>query len=258
MGGVSINPADPRPPSQQIAADLRTAIQAGELLPGHQLPSERDLVDRYGVAPQTARQAVALLKAEGLVVGLTGRGVFVRKPPPLVRVGSDRYARWRRDKGKAPFQAEVEALGLKWRQEVLELAEVPAPGWVADWFGIEPDTPVFVRRRRTWIEDMPTQLADSYYQLETVRGTPIMELNTGPGGGYARLEEKGYRLTRFREEIRLRMPSPDEVGSLRLSPGIPVAHLHRIAFTADGPVEVFEAIIAGDKHIFCYEFPATD
>jgi GntR family transcriptional regulator len=99
---MSIDPADPRPASQQIAADLRAAIRSGQLTPGHQLPSERELVDRYRVAPQTARQAVNLLKAEGLVSGLAGRGVFVRQPPAIVRVGSDRYARWHRDRGKAP------------------------------------------------------------------------------------------------------------------------------------------------------------
>lgn len=174
------------------------------------------------------------------------------------QVGSERCARWRRDEGKAPLQAEVESLGLKWGQEVLELGEVPAPEWVAAWFGIQPHIPVFVQRRRTWIEDAPTQLADSYYRLETVAGTAIREIDTGPGGGYARLEEKGYTLTRFREEIRLRMPSPDEARALWLGPGIPVAQLNRIAFTADGPVEVFESVAAGDKHIFCYEFPAPD
>ncbi|MGH7882838.1 MAG: GntR family transcriptional regulator [Candidatus Dormibacteraceae bacterium] len=255
---MSIDPSDLRSPSQQIAAGIRKEIREGRLAPGSQIPSERELVDRYGVAPQTARQAVALLKTEGLVIGRTGRGVFVREQPLLIRVGSDRYARWRRDMGKAPFQAEIEAMGLTPKQDILELGEVPAPRWVADWFTIEPETPVFVRRRKTWVEDTPTQIADSYYQLDTVQGTRIQEVDTGPGGGYARLEEKGYRLTHFREEIRIRMPTPEEAGAIRLAPGVPVAHLHRIAFTADGPIEVFEAILAGDKHTFAYDFPAPD
>jgi hypothetical protein len=39
-----------------------------------------------------------------------------------LRIWTDRYARWRRDQGKAPLQAEVEELGLDWHQEMLEIA----------------------------------------------------------------------------------------------------------------------------------------
>lgn len=76
-----------------------------------------------------------------MVVGMPGRGVFVRERPPVLRVGSDRYARWRLVQGKAPLQAEEEELGLKWRQEVLELAEVPAPDWIATWYEVDPGAP---------------------------------------------------------------------------------------------------------------------
>lgn len=255
---MAIDRTDPRSPSRQIADDLRDAIRSGDLGPGERLPSERELVEKYGTALQTARQAVNALKAEGLVEGQAGRGVFVRKQPPLIRVGSDRYARWRRDEGKAPLQAEAEQRGLEWRQEVLGLAAVPAPEWVSRWFDIEPGTDVFVRRRRTWIEGMPTQLADSYYLLDDVRDTRIMQEDTGPGGGYARLEEQGLKLARFREEITIRMPTPDELRGLQLGPGIPVAELHRIAYSKERPIEVFQSIMAGNSHVFAYEFDAPE
>jgi len=255
---MSIDPSDPRPPSRQIADNLRRAIREGELAPDDRLPSERELVATYGTASQTTRQAVALLKAEGLVEGRAGRGVFVRKQPPMMRMGSERYARHRRTKGVAPFQAEVEAMGLNWRQEVLELATVPAPDWVAEWFALKPRTKLFVRRRRMWIENIPTQLADSYYRLEDVKDTRIMQEDTGPGGGFARLEDKGLKLERFREEIAIRMPTPDEARGLRLGPGIPIAELHRITFTLNRAVEVFRSILAGHSHVFAYEFPAPE
>ncbi|MBC3844581.1 GntR family transcriptional regulator [Streptacidiphilus sp. 4-A2] len=260
---MHIDPTDSRSPSRQIADDLRAQITAGVLAPGDQLPSERQLVETYGTAAQTARKAISLLKSDGLAEGERGRGVFVKRPKPMVRVGSDRYARHLRTGGQAPFQAEVESMGLEWRQEILELAEVPAPDWVAQWFEIPAGSRVFVRRRRTWIETMPTQLADSYYELDTVAGTRLLEEHTGPGGGYARLEEAGFKLTRFREELETAMPTPSEVKALQLRPGVPVVHLHRIAFStkegdAERPVEVFEAVMAGDSHKFAYEFPAPE
>jgi GntR family transcriptional regulator len=256
---VSIDRTDPRSPSRQIADALRAEIDAGTLEPGAKLPSERQLVETFGVAPQTARQAVAVLKSEGLVEGQAGRGVFVRKAPPIVRVGSDRYARHWRDKGKAPMQAEMEERGLNWKQEVLELAAVGAPEWVAGWFDIEPESPVFVRRRRTWVEGAPTQLADSYYLLADVEGTAIQQEDTGPGGGFARLEEKGLTLRRFREELEVRMPTPDEARGLQLTgQGIPVVELHRISYTDDRPVEVFRSVMVGRGHVFAYEFDASE
>lgn len=259
MGGVTINPADPRTPSEQIADVLRAAIQAGDLPPGGKLPSERQLAAKYAVSTTTVARAVDRLRDEGLVVTRPGAGRYVREARQVVRVGSDRYARWRRTAGKAPFQAEMEEAGIEWRQEILELAEVPADELVAHWLGVEPGEPVWVRRRRTWAAGEPTQLADSYYRLDVVQGTLIQEENTGPGGGHARLEELGHRIARFREEIRVRMPSNDEIQALHLRAGTPVAELYRITYTTTGEVvEFFRAVLAGDRHVFGYEFDAPE
>lgn len=255
---MSIDPTDPLSPSKQIATALRAEIESGALAPGSKLPSERELGERYNVALQTAREAMKLLKNEGLVIGQAGRGVFVRTTPPLIRFGIERFSRAKRAAGLAAQQSEAAALGLSSRQEVLELAEVPAPEWVAKWYDIEPGAPVFKRSRREWVNDQPNQVADSFYRPEIVEGTAIKELSTGPGGSYARLEERGHLLTRFHEEIRTRMPNPDEVRQLRLPPGTPVVAVLRVAMTADGPIEVFSSVMNGTSAVFVYEFDAPE
>jgi len=66
------------PPHRQIAAWLRTRIEAGEFRPGEDpLPSEKDLVDLFGVARDTARRAVQVLRDEGLVETIPHRGTYV-------------------------------------------------------------------------------------------------------------------------------------------------------------------------------------
>jgi GntR family transcriptional regulator len=256
---VTINPADSRTPAEQIADDLRAKINAGDLPPGARLPSERELAERYRVSSTTAVRAMERLRDEGLIDSKAGAGRFVRKPRQLVRVGSDRYARWRRTAGKAPFQAEMETAGIEWRQEILELAEVPADDEAAHWLGVEPGELVWARRRRTWAEGEPTQLADSFYRLDVVADTAIRQEDTGPGGGHARLEDKGYRIVRFREEIRIRMPSNDESRELHLAGGTPVAELHRITYAEnDEVIEFFRSVMAGDRHVFGYEFEAPE
>lgn len=63
----------------QLAARLRDDIIAGRLQPGQRLPSETTLQQEFGLARQTVRRAVGVLRAEGLVVVQRGQGVFVRE-----------------------------------------------------------------------------------------------------------------------------------------------------------------------------------
>jgi DNA-binding GntR family transcriptional regulator len=62
---------------RRIAEDLRCQISSGELAPGQRVPSEAELMRRYGVSRGTARQGLALLEAAGLVRAVHGKGRFV-------------------------------------------------------------------------------------------------------------------------------------------------------------------------------------
>ncbi|MBF9132627.1 GntR family transcriptional regulator [Plantactinospora sp. S1510] len=63
---------------REIAQELREAIRSKSLPPGSPLPSETDVVKRWGVARVTARRALAALEAENLIETVPGRGRFVR------------------------------------------------------------------------------------------------------------------------------------------------------------------------------------
>jgi DNA-binding GntR family transcriptional regulator len=67
------------PQYRRIADDLRARITSGELRPGDALPSESALVERYGVARGTARQALAELEGAGLAEAVHGKGRYVRR-----------------------------------------------------------------------------------------------------------------------------------------------------------------------------------
>lgn len=66
---------------RQIADQLRSAIQSGYLLPGEQLPSEQEIIDQTNASRGTVRQAILVLKAEGLVETKQGSGNFVGQFP---------------------------------------------------------------------------------------------------------------------------------------------------------------------------------
>ncbi|MFE5810170.1 GntR family transcriptional regulator [Streptomyces sp. NPDC056491] len=80
MAAREIDPRAPEPPYRQIAADLIGEIARGELAPGRPLPSEKELTERYGVARNTARSALAVLRERGLIFTVTGRGSYVTDP----------------------------------------------------------------------------------------------------------------------------------------------------------------------------------
>ncbi len=105
----SVDPSSDRPVYKQIADRLRDSIASGELGPGAKLPSESALMREFDVSQGTARQALAILRGEGLVVAEHGRGVFVRSRPKTRRLAHDRFSRKHRERGKAAFLVEAEA-----------------------------------------------------------------------------------------------------------------------------------------------------
>lgn len=61
----------------RLADALRAAIRGGEIPVGGKLPSEAALTAEHGVSRTVVREAMAALRAEGLVASRQGAGVFV-------------------------------------------------------------------------------------------------------------------------------------------------------------------------------------
>ncbi|MFZ0015474.1 MAG: GntR family transcriptional regulator [Acidimicrobiia bacterium] len=76
-----------RPPRYELIADHLAALVA-EAEPGDRLPSEAELCEKFGVSRMTARQAVQILAADGLIERRRGAGTFVRSRPVPRDLGS--------------------------------------------------------------------------------------------------------------------------------------------------------------------------
>ena len=72
------------PAYQQVARDLRERIASAEFPVGSAIPSTARLREMYGVSITVVRAAVAELRADGLVTGYPGKGVFVSATPDVV------------------------------------------------------------------------------------------------------------------------------------------------------------------------------
>ncbi|WP_371479752.1 GntR family transcriptional regulator [Kitasatospora sp. NBC_00315] len=246
---------DRQPKYQRIANALKSSVESGEYRPGDRLPGENDLMETYGVARMTARQALGVLQSEGIAEARKGAGVFVRDFRPLRRRGIQRLAQGHWGSGRSIWSADLASRSLVVDQVTVEAQG--APEHVAGVLGVKPGAEMCVRHRRFVLDGKPVLISTSYLPAGLVAGTAITREDTGPGGTYARLAEIGAKPVHFREEIRSRMPAAEEAARLELPAGTPVILICRTAFAEEGqPVEVNEMVLDAASYVLEYDFDA--
>ncbi|MFD4242776.1 GntR family transcriptional regulator [Streptomyces sp. NPDC058525] len=258
--GVAVGGSKAVPRYLQIAEDIVQQIRAGSLKPGDQVPSESDMVERYGVSGGTVRKAMLEIRASGLVDTRHGKGSYVKSRPPVRHRSSDRFRRSLRQGGKAAYLAESEQSGAIAKVSVIFVGPMAAPEGIAQRLGVETGTQVLARRRLYFRNGVPVESATSYLPWDVVRDIPeLFAENPGGGGIYARLEEHGHVFAEFVETLQARPAAKAEASELALSPGAPVIHLVRNAVTDEGRVvEVCDTLMAADQFVFEYRMPASD
>lgn len=85
----------------QVIAQLRAQITSGEWPVGSRIPTEPELVEQFGVARNTVREAVRALAHAGMLDIRQGAGTFVRATSELAAVMRRRF-------GAAPLAEIVE------------------------------------------------------------------------------------------------------------------------------------------------------
>ena len=67
------------PKYYRIANDIVRAIVKGDILPGRRVPSENEIIKKYGVSNTTARKALQEVENVGWVTRVKGKGTFVQE-----------------------------------------------------------------------------------------------------------------------------------------------------------------------------------
>ena len=250
------------PASRRLARELRRQIIEGLIPAGERLPSERTLASQHRIARNTAREAIRILGDEGLVDAEQGRGVFVRTKPRLLRFGSNRYSRsLRSETGLSPYRAEVDKQGRTASVDCTSIERVAPPTNVAERLGVS-STSLSVVRRENWYyaDEEPMQVGVTYIPWTIAKGSVLgTSADMGKGSLYARFEERGHAITRIREEVSARMPTPDETRGLRIPDGVPVLDIVHTGIDQDGtPFEVTQFIMRSDHNALDYTMPVED
>lgn len=245
------------PPFRRIAETLRGDILAGRLEPGERLLSENELAEQHKTTRTTVRKAIALLRSEGLVASEQGRGAFVRPRPHLKMLLSGSNWRAHRDSGMSNFNAEAASQGKAATQQLLAVEETAAPAEIAERLVIPLHSPVIVRKRLFVVDGEPMQLCDGYYPVDLFRNTAVAEARRIRGGVHVLFEDPEgpirRRVTRFVEDLDVRLPVPSESEALAIPEGVPVVRVLRTAYDSNGAaLEVLDSLVPTDRFAFRY------
>lgn len=249
---------------EQLADELRAAIQSGRYKPGDKLPSTLDIMASTGVANLTVRGAYRVLVEEGLVEPVSKRGYYVRRPNAMNWNMTPAKRGRRAQAGPLDrWAGDADAAGLAHREDI-SVAIEPSSAMVlgqpvGQRLGLTAEARVLVRRAIRYTSraggpdaDQADSLADEYYPYDLVRDSPLA--GPGPVSTLEVLAGLGYHLAGHVDELRPRLATTEERRLLSLPQVSVTLELARTAHTADRePVLVMHQVRRGDGATFSYE-----
>lgn len=122
----------PRRLPDEVAVALTTAIEGGKLRPGDRLPTEAVLSERFGVARTVVREAISLLKYDGVVDSRRGVGTFITESGnrSAFRISPGCFEKRRQIVKLLQLRAEVQAgasalaAGMRTRDQMQRIEEL--------------------------------------------------------------------------------------------------------------------------------------
>ena len=212
------------PEYRRIRDQLRVQLENGEFKPGDRLPTERELVERFGVAHMTVRHAVDGLVRDGLVVRRRGSGTFVVHSRAISR-SMNRLQSFSDDVGRESTGARV--LGQSETDpspEVAEKLELPRAGKVVE-----------LVRLRT-IDGLPASIHKVYIPVRVAPALARTDMSNR--SLYEYLAETGVVLDRAEQRVFAVAADAWQARLLDVAPGSPLLAGERLTRdTNNQPVE---------------------
>jgi GntR family transcriptional regulator len=208
---------------------VRSLVEGAEA--GAPAPSERELVQRFGVARMTVRQAMDALVSEGLLERMPGRGTFVARP--------------RRRVGRlTSFTEDMERRGMLAESQTLVARREQAGPGVAKALGITQGDAVIHWKRLRHADGSPMCIEDAYLNEVLLPGFLQSAM---PTSLFDALAARGLRPTWAEDAITSDRASAEEAGLLQVAAGAPLLLVARRALAGDKPVEVSRAAYRADR-----------
>jgi GntR family transcriptional regulator len=261
---------------RQIADDLRCQIEAGELPPGAQLPTELELRQKYDASRNTIRDAIRWLITRGLVETRPGQGTFVieRIVPFVITLTGDpttltgdptalgdpgfTYVERGVPGGEADpdYDREVMASRRTPRASQPKIEIQLASALLASELSIVENAPVVSRHQERFIDGTPWSLQTSFYPMSLVeRGaTRLIQARNIPEGTVEYLRDSlDIKQAGYRDVIIVRAPDETETGFFKLPDDgrVSVLATRRTTYDQNGqPLRLTLSVYPADRNQF--------
>ena len=230
---------------EQVKRNLIDRIEAGNLEPGDQLPSEKELENEFGVSRVTVRRALQDLAHEDRIVRVAGKGSFVLQPKiePLTALTS--------------FNENMKAQGYNPSYRDTIVSHVTPPSEICNLLQISDSAKTLRIERLMLADGLPMAIQEAYlsYHLvaDSINFFTSEVLNNI--SLYKILElEVGIRLYRADEWVDASKARPDEADKLDITQGDSVMVIERLTFSeAEFPVEYVKLVFPAERYRYKVE-----
>ncbi|MEL7567570.1 MAG: GntR family transcriptional regulator [Dehalobacterium sp.] len=236
---MALERGEPLPLHYQITSDLRQAIKAGKWGVGELFPTDKELMENYGVSSTTVRRAVSELVHEGWLERIRGKGTFVRKE--AVEEKLERLT---------GFFEEVKSRGLKPGADVISIRPIDLTQEVVKK---NPQLSVFGEQRMLLIErvqkinDNPVVYVKSFWPWEY--GNRLTEFDLTKEAFYEIAEnELKLKLTNAEQTISAEVAHRKVAKYLDVPMGAPLLIMERVLYSDGKPVEFAVNIYRSDRY----------
>ena len=231
----------------QIAGEIRDSINQGIYQKGDKLPSEAKFSQQFAVNRHTIRQAIALLKVEGLLRVDKGRGMFVADKTIRYPIGK-----------RVRYNQALKVQGRQGRYDFIRSLEVPADTSVAKNLEIKQGEPVALIERLGFADSQPIIVATSYFPLklfpnllapENVKF--LQEIKS-----ISKLMQKLYNCDHIRRStsVSARLIQPQDARLLQLALNEPILLVESVNINqADQVIEYGVTRFSGDKVVLDFD-----
>ena len=235
------NRTDPLPLWAQVCADLRRRIDAGAFAAG--FPGELTLTEEYEVSRHTIREALRVLRGEGVLRSQRGKPTIVE---PVV---------YRQSLGTlSSLFDSVAAQGATPRSDVLRLATTINASVSAE-LGLDDSTELVVIERLRFADEQPIAHDVSWLPLSLAGG--LLDRDLSRAALYGELQSMGVTIDGGSERVTAQRAPRHIAGLLGLTPDDPVLLLERRATAQGRPAEWRETHVRADRFSLEAEWTAS-
>lgn len=205
--------ADGTPRYVEIKRSITDALRAGELKPGDRVPSESELVARFGVSRMTANRALRELSDAGVVMRRAGAGSFIAEPRPIGQMIEIRN-----------IADEVRSRRRAYRARVVQNATVRADADTAALLEVPRGTKLFHSIIVHHEAEFPIQIEERHVLAAAAPGYGTLDFHTITPNEYL---TRAAPLERVEHSVRAAMPDDETRLLLGMNAGEPVLVMTR-------------------------------